>query len=172
MVKNMIGQTDFDDIAERINDSIDFDDVSNRDDYKTLMENHLRKNIHGKQLIPYLNELFDTTDTQRRFDDLEVIQKAQKFERKRPKKRRIRDEMITAKDTRRPTRKTLKRWKRHPAKFDIRGIDTKQLAKHPRRFVITGKDLQLKKKGIRVGVDVRGIKHYRDSKGRFTKKPK
>ena len=65
---------------------------------------------------------------------------------------------------------SVKRWKKSPNRRDIRGIDTKITSK--KRVHITKKELILSKKNnIRININIRGIKQYRDQKGRFTKKP-
>ena len=169
------GLTDFGEIAdERVNSLIDLDKVETREDYRRLVKHALKTtlddygNPRGKNLIPYIDEMYEKSSAKEIVDKrTDLLGVAQKFQKRRGRRGRI-DARITAKDTRRIAKKTLKRWKKRPASFDIRGIDTKLLAKKPSKYIITGRDLKLRSKGISVGLDVRGIKQARSMKtGRY-----
>ena len=179
--------TDWGEIAdERFNEKLDFKKISSKKDYMEELTKYLRKSpqgraiIEGKGKIPHnaRDQMYEDSKAKEEVEERqeEELEKAQTFQKKRGRKGRI-DAKRTAKDTRGISRRTIRSWRKKPSAFDIRGIDTKTLVKTPRKHLITKQDIALREKGIRVGLDVRGQKHYRYSaghgrkSGRFMKKP-
>ena len=164
---------------DRINDQIDFSNIQTKEDYIKEVKNYLNRTkdarsitFQGKRLLAYVNDMYENSSAKEKVEgkQAEALRQAQAFEKTRPAKRRIPDERRTSRDTRRPTFKNVKRWKKAPSKSDIRGVDTRIIRKKIGRNTITKKDVLLRKQNIFVSVNIRGIKQYRDKLGRFTKK--
>jgi len=160
---------------QRINGMIDFNNINSKADYvrevKTLLNTQKDRsgNLRGKNLLPYIDEMYELSNAKDKVEGQNAYNEAVKFQKKRGRKGQI-DQRKTARDTRKPTRKTVRRWKKKPSRMDILGVDTR--IKKKSLPIITGRDLSLKRKGIYVSVNKRGFKQYRDLKtGRFVKKP-
>ena len=168
---------------QRINKNIDFDKIKNKDDYIRAVRDFLYNtpnsageytgrnilNARRRSAEGILSEMYEESKAQTRLRDFSALKEAQAFQRKRGRRGRI-DARRTAKDTRRVNQRTVRKWKVRPNRFDLRGIDTKKFVKNPRKHLINKKDLGLK--NIRVIINIRGVKQYRDSRtGRFIKKP-
>jgi len=160
---------------QRINNRIDFSNIDNKQDYfkevKNLLENQPDREgrLRGKNLLPYIDEMYELSNAKEKVESQNSYNEAVKFQKKRGRKGLI-DQRKTARDTRKPTRKSVRRWKKKPSRSDILGVDTKTTVK--KLPLITGREKILKRKGIYVSVNSRGIKQYRDLKtGRFIKKP-
>lgn len=176
---------------ERINNNIDFSKISTKEDYHDAVKNYLEnvhspsdksgffrgQNIVDNRVIPFSNivdEMWNAESTQKKMrlvetDELNAFKKAQRLERRRPKRSRLIDERTTAKDNRIASKRSVKYWSRRMGRLDIRGVDTRIARKLSPRNMITKMDLRLKK--YKVEIDSRGIKHYRGSNGRWVANP-
>lgn len=160
---------------DRINELLDFSQINSREDYFKELQRRMNepKNERLKNLWSVRDKLYEDSKARTIVEQkqLESFQEAQRFEKKRPLKSRIPDEKRTSRRTRPATRINIRRWKRNPQRSDIRGIDTKlAITTRKRQNIITKKDISLRNKGIRVNINIRGIKQYRDNKGRFVSK--
>jgi phosphotransacetylase len=168
----------------RFNDELNFDEIHSKEDYKRAMKEFLdttpdaQGRLRGKNLSQHdyvLEEMYEKSNAKERIgetaqEDAKALEIAQRAEKHRKRAARLRDEMTTAKDTRRATMRSVRVWKRRMGRMDIRGVDTRVARRLMPRNIVTRGDLRLKK--YRVDVDVRGIKHYRSSiTGRFTTNP-
>ena len=167
--------TDWGEIAdERFNDELDFSKIESKQDYIMELTKFLNKSPQGKAIISgagkipndALNRMYETSSAKDKVGEAESLIEAQKFQKSRGRRGRV-DARRTAKDTRRPSRTSVRRWRRSPNRSDIRGVDTKIMTK--RMNMITKSDRALK--DVNVIINIRGIKQYRDNKGRYIKRP-
>jgi hypothetical protein len=100
-----------------------------------------------------------------------ALRRAQRFESRRPKVGRVRDESRTSRRVRGVTLSSVRRWERGGyRRYDLRGIDTRRSqGLRVSGSVVTRADVRLK--NFSVSVDVRGVKHYHDRSGRFVGSP-
>ena len=163
---------------DRINTQLDFKRINNRQDYINEMRSLLNKSSTGRTILKQnvLNEMYENSEARIIVErkKIESSREAQQFHKRRSFKTRTRDERKTAKNTMFANKKSVRRWKRNPTRSDIMGVDTKlDRTLRRRRNLITKADLKLTNKGIKVSLNSKGIKQYRDlNTGRFVKKPR
>jgi len=162
---------------DRINSQLDFSNIRSKEDYLRELNSYLSKTPTGKTLIKkgVLEEMYENSRAKKKIERLSFeeerksFKKARTFQRTRGLKGKL-DQKKTASNTKRPTRKNVSNWMKRPSKSDIKGIDTKVISQKQK---LTKKDSAiLRKYNIRATINVRGIKQYRDNKGRFVKKSK
>jgi len=174
----------------RINKKLDFSEIKSKEDYEKAVKEFLKNtpdrygNYRGRNILKaqkrtaddIIEEMYEESKAKeiiekKQEEELEALRKAQKLHMRRAKRKRLADERKTAKDTRKATKRTVRIWRRRKYRgIDIRGVDTAKRIRLSRKNLITRGDLRLK--NIIVGIDKRGIKHYRDPKtGRFVRNP-
>lgn len=95
-----------------------------KDDLRFWLENELGPGQRGGRSRISRSFAIGLTNT-RGAGGLLLEQEAVKLELQRPIQQRRVDEAITAKDTRKITKQTLRLWRRNPGRFDLSGIDTR-----------------------------------------------
>jgi hypothetical protein len=190
------GNTDVAEIADsRINDNLDFSEISDEESYHRAVKNFLRigksgdpvKN-RGDHLIKYLDrdsearrEMYEKSSAKKLVDSriakekadserLGLLRRAQMFERRRPKRSRIPDERKTARKIYPLTRRGIRTWIHNKGRTgDVRSVDTRRIRRIALRNQINGQDLRLK--NIKVILNKQGVKQYKDLQGRFRSSP-
>lgn len=148
--------TNFEDLAERrYNKELKgFKDIKSKEEYFSKLEDYFSQSEAGLALLnarrrswsSIREEMFEGTASEVVASNQEKMSEAAKskadafslahrFEDRRPASSRRRDEMRTAKDTRRVSMMSYRSWRRNPTRFDLRGIDTRR----KRRFAKQGR---------------------------------
>jgi hypothetical protein len=168
-------------LAERTNKYIDFKKVNSEEDYHDALERVFTQvsRPDGKKPTWFPKSNFeDIAENNRELKNrlkeaqqerVDALKKAQNFHRRRRKHARTVDERKTHRRTSRATRGAVSRWKKNPARSDIRGVDTRLASKLSRRNQINSRDLSLK--NYIVTLDTRGVKRYRGLDGRYVRNP-
>lgn len=173
---------------DRVNDNLDFSQIHTQEDYDKAVRDFLKNtpdrygNYKGRNILKarkrspedIIDEMYDESKAKDKVEEKQLklreeekssLRKAQRLHAKRKPRGRKADERLTAKDTRRATKRTVKTWQRRRYRgLDIKGVDTKKRAKISRKNLISRGDMRLK--NIVVSIDKRGVKHYHDTKTR------
>ena len=168
--------TDFGEIAERIEAKLDFDKIKSKEEYKQKIKQLVLGDTRGENLLKKpstLENVFEEGEfkkvlEKREEETLTALQQAQKIERGRPLRSRIRDESRTSRRSLPATRRNIKRWKKNFGKMDINKVDTKlpRARRGNDSQMLTKEDLKLPK-GYKTTVNSLGVRQYRSGNGQF-----
>jgi hypothetical protein len=163
-----------------------FKDIKSKEEYFAKLEDYFSQSESGLALLnarrrswsSIREEMFDgqasevVASNQEKLTEeakskADAFSLASRFEDRRPASSRRRDEMRTAKDTRRVSMMTYRSWRRNPTRFDLRGIDTRR----KRAFKVSKRDKRLQRYVAFINRGNR-MKQYRSVKsGKFVKNP-
>lgn len=173
-----VQKTDFAEIGGRINGYLDFENIKSESDYKKAVTELVNANDNynrASNILNVLDDLYEKGGAKEKIesqiaDNESAYAKAVRFERRRKLRARLADESKTAKIVRPINMKNLRRWKQHPSRTDLRGIDTRIRSRRVPLILSDKKMAELRGQGVVRVVNSRGVSQFRDSKtGRFRK---
>lgn len=172
--------TDFTQIAERFEARMNFDKINSKEDYEDQIKKIVGNDPKARNILPYIDDVFDAGDFKDKLDDkiknqkeieeqvtASALAEAQRYERSRERRSRLRDESRNARTIRPATKRNVRGWIRGKGKrTDIKGIDTRLSKNLATRNMITRRDIGLPK-NIKVTINSLGFKQYRSGNGQF-----
>lgn len=137
--------TDFGALAdERVNKKLDgFKEIVSKEEYYKKLEDYFVSNKGWHNMLdaktrPWVSirkEMYEDSEAvgvvennQRKgvSPNERAVGLAHRFEDRRLKRSRLRDERVTAKNTKRVTMSNYRNWRRAPSRSDLRGVDTRR----------------------------------------------
>ena len=144
---------------ERFNKEIDgFKEIKSKEEYFEKLENYLGGSKSGQSLLHaksrswssireemFRGEASDVVDrnreglSEKEVSDLRARGLADRFEDRRRASSRNADERRTARDVRKVSMMSYRSWRRNPARFDLRGVDTRRARAFKKAVVRNGR---------------------------------